>query len=208
MSNTINLDNDEKKVSYGFGLQFGQQIISNLFDGFDTTALFAGISDIIEKNKVQLSDAELNQAFETIQAKMQTQRAAQSEILAELGKTFLTENAKREGVSITASGLQYEILEAGTGAIPTAQSTVETHYHGTFIDGTVFDSSVERGETATFGVTQVISGWTEALQMMPIGSKWRIALPPELAYGDAGAPPAIPGGSTLVFEIHLVNIVS
>lgn len=207
MSNTTLLDTPEKKVSYGFGLQFGQQIVNNLFEGLDINAIFAGINDIVLKNAVQLSDAELNDAFGTVQEAMQKQRSAHAEKMAELAKTFLAENAKREGVHVTASGLQYEILEAGNGEKPGRNSTVETHYHGTFIDGTVFDSSIERGEPATFGVTQVISGWTEALQMMPTGSKWRIALPPELAYGDAGAPPAIPGGAALVFDIHLINIV-
>lgn len=204
---TITFDTPEKKVSYGFGLQFGQQIINNLFDGLDTAALFAGINDMVLKNKIQLSDEELNDAFGVVQDAMQAQRAEHAEKMAGLAKTFLAENAKREGVKVTPSGLQYEVLEEGTGEKPTKQSTVVTHYHGTFIDGTVFDSSVERGEPATFGVTQVISGWTEALQMMNTGAKWRIALPAELAYGDAGAPPAIPGGAALVFEIHLVNIL-
>jgi FKBP-type peptidyl-prolyl cis-trans isomerase FklB len=201
-------DTAEKKVSYGFGLQFGQQIQSNYFEGLDLSAVFAGVTDIIEKNTPQVSDADLNEAFGAIQEVIQKAQAEKSAKMVALAKTFLDENAKRDGVEVTASGLQYEVLETGTGEKPSAASTVVTHYHGTFIDGTVFDSSLERGEPATFGVTQVISGWTEALQMMTVGSKWRIALPSELAYGDAGAPPSIPGGAALVFEIHLLDIAA
>lgn len=208
MSNTIALDNDEKKVSYGFGLQFGQQLLRNQFDGLALDAVFAGITDIMEKHALQLSEAELNQAYSKVQQALQEKAVQQAKQMAELSLTFLRENAKREGVQVTESGLQYEILEEGSGEKPTADATVKTHYHGTFIDGTVFDSSIERGEPAEFGVGQVIRGWTEALQMMPVGSKWRLAIPAELAYGDAGAPPSIPGGAALVFDVHLLDIVS
>jgi FKBP-type peptidyl-prolyl cis-trans isomerase FklB len=206
MSNTI--DNDEKKVSYGFGLQFGQQLLRNQFDGFSLEAVVAGMTDILEKNEIQVSEAELNNAYTSVQQALQEKAAQQAKQMAELSLTFLAENAKREGVQVTESGLQYEVLEEGTGEKPSAESTVKTHYHGTFINGTVFDSSIERGEPAEFGVSQVIKGWTEALQMMPVGSKWRLAIPSELAYGDAGAPPSIPGGAALVFDVHLLDIVS
>ena len=115
-------------------------------------------------------------------------------------------NAQREEVTVTDSGLQYEVLESGSGGKPGPQSTVVTHYHGTLVDGTVFDSSVERGQPAEFGVNQVIPGWTEALQLMSVGDKWRIACPPQLAYGDQGAGDAIPPDTALVFEIHLIEI--
>ncbi len=118
----------------------------------------------------------------------------------------MTANAARDEVSTTASGLQFEVLESGSGESPNAKSTVVTHYHGTLIDGTVFDSSVQRGEPAEFGVHQVIPAWTEALQMMSVGDKWRIACPPELAYGEQGAGDAIPPNTALVFEIHLLEI--
>lgn len=202
-----NFSTPEKKVSYGFGLQFGQQIMNNLFDGLDLDAVFAGIADVVKKQPMQLGNEELNEAFETVQESMQKLRNEFAAQMAELSQTFLAENARREGVQVTPSGLQYEILEEGTGPKPGKHSTVVTHYHGTFIDGRVFDSSLERGEPATFGVTQVIAGWTEALQMMNTGAKWRIALPAELAYGDAGAPPSIPGGAALMFEIHLLEIL-
>ena len=202
-----NLDTPEKKVSYGFGLQFGQQIMNNLFDGFDLDAVFAGIADIVKQQPIKLDDEALNNAFETVQQAMQKQRAEFAEKMAELSKTFLEKNAKREGVQITSSGLQYEVLEEGAGPKPGETSNVVTHYEGTMIDGRVFDSSIQRGEPATFGVNQVIKGWTEALQMMNAGAKWRVAIPAELAYGDAGAPPSIPGGAALVFDIHLIEVL-
>lgn len=121
---------------------------------------------------------------------------------------FLTANAARAEVSTTDSGLQYEVLEAGSGDSPGARATVVTHYHGTLVDGTVFDSSVDRGEPAEFGVHQVIPAWTEALQMMSVGDKWRIACPPKLAYGEQGAGDVIPPNTALVFEIHLIEIKS
>ena len=124
------------------------------------------------------------------------------------GEQFLTANAARPEVTTTASGLQYEILEAGSGARPGPRSMVVTHYHGTLTDGTVFDSSVTRGEPAEFGVHQVIPAWTEALQLMPVGSKWRVACPPNLAYGARGAGGVIGPNATLVFDIHLLDIKS
>jgi len=122
------------------------------------------------------------------------------------GDNFRAENSARPEVTTLESGLQYEVLVAGTGAKPSAEDTVMTHYHGTLTDGTVFDSSVERGSPATFPVNRVIPGWTEALQLMGVGSKWRLVIPPELAYGDRGAGGAIPPNSTLVFEVELLEI--
>ncbi|CAA0117413.1 FKBP-type 22 kDa peptidyl-prolyl cis-trans isomerase [BD1-7 clade bacterium] len=205
--NTITLETDEQKVSYGFGLQFGQQLLRNKFDGLEAATVAQGIADILEENAVQISESDLNEAYANIQRVLQEKAETDAKKMSELGQSFLEENAKREGVQLTESGIQYEILEEGDGEKPTTDNTVKVHYHGTFMDGQVFDSSVERGEPATFGVTQVIAGWTEALQMMPTGSKWRLVLPPELAYGDAGAPPSIPGGAVLVFEVHLIDIV-
>ena len=121
-------------------------------------------------------------------------------------EAYLAENATREGVVITESGLQYEIVEAGDGAVPGADDTVEVHYRGTLIDGTEFDSSYSRGQTVSFGVGQVIAGWTEALQLMPVGSKWEVVIPSDLAYGDEGAGDAIPPASALVFEVEVLGI--
>ena len=126
---------------------------------------------------------------------------------AKAGQDFLAENAKRTEVVTLASGLQYEVITEGQGATPKASDTVKVHYHGTLIDGKVFDSSVQRGEPATFGVTQVISGWVEALQLMPVGSKWKLFIPSNLAYGAQGAGQAIGPHTTLVFEVELLDIV-
>lgn len=204
----ISFTSDEQRVSYGFGLQFGQQLQRNNFEGLDLAMVSAGIRDLFERNDIQVTDEELNQAFSNVQRQLQEKQEQKARQMAELGKSFLAENSKREGVITLENGLQYEVLENGNGATPNANSEVVTHYHGTFIDGTVFDSSVDRGEPATFGVSQVISGWTQALQLMKTGDKWRVFLPSHLAYGDMGAPPSIPGGAALVFEIHLIDIVA
>ncbi|NRB39053.1 MAG: FKBP-type peptidyl-prolyl cis-trans isomerase [Pseudomonadales bacterium] len=203
----VKLESNEEKVSYGFGLQFGQQLSRNNFDGLSVEAVAAGISDILSESEVQVSEEDLNAAYSVVQEAIQAKEAEKNKQMVELSKTFLDENAKRDGVITLESGLQYEILETGEGDKPGTDASVKTHYHGTFIDGKVFDSSVDRGEPATFGVTQVIAGWTEALQLMPTGSKWRLFIPSDLAYGDAGSPPSIPGGTALIFEIHLIEIV-
>lgn len=204
---TANLDTDEQKVSYGFGLQFGQQLIQNQFEGLDLDAVILGLQDVFLRKGSSIDQDTLNTAYETVGQKRKQAAEQQAKQMAELGHRFLEENAKREGVETTESGLQYEILESGNGPLPDKKSTVKTHYHGTFIDGQVFDSSVERNQPAEFGVTQVIKGWTEALQLMPVGSKWRLVIPSELAYGSAGSPPTIPPNSVLVFELHLMDIL-
>jgi FKBP-type peptidyl-prolyl cis-trans isomerase FklB len=200
------LSTDEQKVSYGFGLQFGQQLRRNHFEGLDLEAVKAGMQHWFEHEQAQLSEEELNPSYQVVQQRQQALAAELAEKRQALAEQFLQTNAAREEVSTTASGLQYEVLESGDGPSPGAQSTVVTHYHGTFVDGTVFDSSVERGTPAEFGVHQVIPGWTEALQMMSVGDKWRIACPPTLAYGEQGAGDAIPPNTALVFDIHLIAI--
>ncbi|MFT6276273.1 MAG: FKBP-type peptidyl-prolyl cis-trans isomerase FklB [Halioglobus sp.] len=202
----VELTSDEQKVSYGFGLQFGDQLLRNKFEGMELDVVLAGIQHWYNDQQAAISDAEINPSFEVIQNK---QKAVQAEVdgkRQELARLFMEKNAAREEVTTTASGLQYEVLESGSGASPTHSSTVVTHYHGTFVDGAVFDSSVERGDPAEFGVGQVISGWTEALQLMSVGDKWRIACPPELAYGEQGAGDSIPPNTSLVFEIQLIDI--
>ena len=139
---------------------------------------------------------------------MQAQQSQQAKGQASAGEAFLAENAQRAGITVSSSGLQYEILSAGSGDKPTLNSTVRTHYHGTLIDGTVFDSSVTRGEPAEFPVSGVIAGWTEALQEMAVGSKWRLYVPHQLAYGEQGAGGAIGPCAALVFEVELLAIVS
>ena len=202
----LELTTDEQKVSYGFGLQFGQQLRHNSFDGMDLEAVLAGVQHWYKHQQAALSDAEIGPSYQVIQQRQQAKAAELAKKGEELAKQFMVANAARDEVSTTDSGLQYEVLESGSGAKPGPQSTVVTHYHGTLLDGTVFDSSVERGEPAEFGVHQVIAGWTEALQLMCVGDKWRIACPPTLAYGEQGAGDSIPPNTALVFEIHLIEI--
>jgi FKBP-type peptidyl-prolyl cis-trans isomerase FklB len=202
----VELTTDEQKVSYGFGLQFGEQLRRNDFEGLDLAAVEAGIRHWYQHRQAALSDAELNPSYQVIQDRQQARAAELADKRQQLAEQFLQANAARDEVTTTDSGLQYEILESGGGASPGPESNVVTHYHGTFVDGTVFDSSVERGEPAEFGVHQVIPGWTEALQMMSAGDKWRIACPPRLAYGEQGAGDTIPPNTALVFEIHLIEV--
>ncbi|TWX53310.1 FKBP-type peptidyl-prolyl cis-trans isomerase [Colwellia hornerae] len=198
----------EQRVSYGVGRQLGDQLRNNPFKEFDVSAVQAGLADAIANSASQVSDEDLNAAFSVVSKKMQElEQAAAKEMSAE-GEKFLADNAKRDEVTVTESGLQYEVLATGDGEKPTAASTVRTHYHGTFINGDIFDSSVDRGQPAEFPIGGVIPGWTEALQLMTEGSKWRLYVPYHLAYGEQGSQGAIPPYSTLVFEVELLAIVS
>ena len=197
----------ETQASYGIGFQMGQQLQSNLFEGLDLDSVVAGLKDAFTGQAPQVDNDTLRDAFGEIHQRMQAAKAEQhKEAIAE-GENFLAENAKRDGVVTTESGLQYEVLTTGEGAKPTADSTVRTHYHGTLINGSVFDSSYDRGQPAEFPVGGVIKGWTEALQMMPVGSKWRLYVPHNLAYGEQGAGGAIAPYSTLVFDVELLDIL-
>lgn len=193
-----------KKVSYALGLSLGNNLLGSGVTTLDYAQMAKGIQDVMEQKEPEISYQEaqtiIGEFFQNLQAKMAEK--AQGE-----GKAFLEANAKRAEVTTLASGLQYEVLTKGEGAVPSAADSVKVHYHGTLIDGTVFDSSVSRGEPATFGVTQVISGWVEALQLMPVGSKWKLFIPSDLAYGAQGAGQAIAPHSTLVFEVELLDIV-
>ncbi len=203
----VELASDEQKVSYGFGLQFGDQLLRNRFEGMDLTAVVAGMQHWFNHQQAVLSDTELNPSYQVIQDRQKALAADEAAKRSGLAQQFIEANGARDTVSITDSGLQWEVLESGSsGVSPGPQSKVVVHYHGTFIDGSVFDSSVERGEPAEFGVHEVIPGWTEALQMMSVGDKWRIACPPELAYGEQGAGDVIPPGTALVFEVHLIEV--
>lgn len=203
----VELATDEQKVSYGFGLQFGDQLRRNQFEGLDLEAVMAGMQHWYNHQQSLIADGDLNPSYDAIKARQQALVEEVTLRRRELAEQYLRDNAGREAVTTTASGLQYEVLEAGSGAAPGPRSTVVTHYHGTFVDGTVFDSSVQREEPARFGVHQVIPGWTEALQLMCPGAKWRIVCPPALAYGDQGAGDSIPPGTALVFEIELLEIL-
>ncbi len=202
----MSFDTIEQRVSYGVGRQLGDQLSNNPFKEFDITAVQAGIADALAKAASQVSDEDLNEAFSVVSKKMQElEQAAAKEASAE-GEKFLADNAKRDEVTVTESGLQYEVITTGEGEKPAAESTVSVHYHGTFANGDVFDSSVERGQPAEFPVNGVIAGWTEALQLMTEGSKWKLTIPYDLAYGERGSQGAIPPYATLVFDVELLSI--
>ncbi|ARN74929.1 FKBP-type peptidyl-prolyl cis-trans isomerase [Oceanicoccus sagamiensis] len=197
----------EQRVSYGVGRQMGDQLASNPFEGLDINAVAEGVKDALNGAASAVDSELLRAAYEEINQRMQAQEAEKSKAMSAEGDAFLADNAKRDEVTVTESGMQYEVLVAGDGDKPEATSTVRTHYHGTLIDGTVFDSSVDRGEPTEFPVNGVIAGWTEALQMMGVGSKWRLYLPHQLAYGERGAGGAIGPYATLVFDVELIAIV-
>ncbi|MBL4583741.1 MAG: FKBP-type peptidyl-prolyl cis-trans isomerase [Pseudomonadales bacterium] len=197
----------EQQVSYGIGRQLGDQLNSNPFDGMSIEAVIEGVSDSLNHAANPIEPAVLDAAFKEISAHMQAQKTEKTMELAGEGEKFLAENAKRSEITVTESGLQYEIINAGDGEKPTASSTVRTHYHGTLITGKVFDSSYDRGDPAEFPVGGVIAGWTEALQMMEVGAKWKLYLPYQLAYGENGAGGDIGPYSALIFDVELLAIV-
>ncbi len=198
----------ESQASYGIGYQMGEQLASNPFDGLDVETVLTGLTDGFNRTQSQVDNNDLRAAFTEIHERMQAAKQEQFAGAVEEGIKFLEENGQREGIVITESGLQYEILTAGTGDMPTAASTVRTNYHGTLINGDVFDSSYERGQPAEFPVGGVIKGWSDALTMMPVGSKWRLYVPHDLAYGEQGAGGAIGPFSTLIFDIELLDIIA
>jgi FKBP-type peptidyl-prolyl cis-trans isomerase FklB len=193
-----------EKISYALGLSLGNNLLGSGISEINADKLTKGIQDVLNQNEPEMSleeaQAIITDYFDSLQANMSQQGISE-------GTAFLEANATREEVITTASGLQYEIMTVGTGATPTASDSVKVHYLGTTIDGKVFDSSVRRGEPTTFGVTQVISGWVEALQLMPVGSKWKLFIPSDLAYGAQGAGQAIAPHATLIFEVELLDIV-
>jgi FKBP-type peptidyl-prolyl cis-trans isomerase FklB len=203
------LDSDDQKASYGIGLNVGRQL-ADTRDRLDRQAFLRGVDDAIQGNEPALSGEEIQpilQAFgQEIQAAAQEARAAAAEENTAEGEAFLAENGAREEVTVTESGLQYEVLEEGTGATPTADDQVRVHYRGTLLDGTEFDSSYE-GEPRTFSAGGLIPGFTEALLMMKEGAHWKVAIPASLAYGPAGSAPAIGPNETLIFEIELIEVV-
>ena len=195
-------------VSYGIGRQMGDQLAADPFDGVNADAVAAGVIDALQGKESPVSQEQFAQAFQEMNEMLQAKQEELGKVAAEAGEKFLAENAEKDGIVVTESGLQYEIITEGSGEKPSAESTVSTHYHGTLIDGTVFDSSVERGQPAQFPVNRVIAGWTEALQMMPVGSKWRLYIPHNLAYGPQGSGGAIAPYSALIFDVELLEIVA
>jgi FKBP-type peptidyl-prolyl cis-trans isomerase len=197
-------------VSYAIGADIGGNLKRGKVDSLNVDLLAAGLADGLDST-LRLDEETLQGVMQAFMMKMQTrmkaEEAAKGEKSRLAGEEFLAENGKRTGVVTTPSGLQYEVITMGTGPKPQPTESVKVHYTGKLIDGTVFDSSVERGEPAVFGVTQVIPGWVEALQMMPVGSKWKVFIPSELAYGASGAPGGrIEPHSVLVFDMELLGI--
>nr|WP_312970062.1 FKBP-type peptidyl-prolyl cis-trans isomerase [Pseudomonas sp.] len=202
----LNLSTDESRVSYGIGRQLGGQLRDNPPPGVSLEAIVAGLTDAFSGVDSRVSEADLSASFKVIRDVMQAEAAAKAEAAAGAGKAFLAENGQREGITTLASGLQYEVISSGDGATPGRDDTVRTHYHGTLIDGSVFDSSYDRGQPAEFPVGGVIAGWTEALQLMKAGSKWRLYVPSELAYGAQGVGSIAPH-SVLIFDIELLDVL-
>lgn len=200
-------DSHELKASYGIGFNMGSQLLGQSFDGLDIQAVSQGLMDAFNKSELAVSQQDIEAAFQHVTQIMQAKQAEQAKDVIAAGEVYLKQNADKEGVVVTDSGLQYEVITEGSGEKPSVSSKVRTHYHGMLIDGTVFDSSVERGQPAEFAVNGVIKGWTEALQLMTTGSKWRLTIPYELAYGEQGAGAAIGPYSTLVFDVELLEIL-
>lgn len=201
--------NNQQKLSYAIGMSIGSDMKRQGID-LDIEQLSAGLAAAYTGEDARLDPEEMVKVLtdyqQEMQQKKQAEAAAQAADNKEAGSAYQAENAKKDGVKTTSTGLQYEIIKPGTGATPSATDTVKVNYRGSLIDGTEFDSSYKRGQPATFEVGKVIPGWTEALQLMQEGGKMRLVIPPELAYGDRGAPPVIAPGSTLVFEVELVEI--
>ncbi|MBD5368342.1 MAG: FKBP-type peptidyl-prolyl cis-trans isomerase [Bacteroides sp.] len=199
------------RISYALGLSMGNNFKASGITELNVKDFADGVAAVFYGSQPKMTydeaKAEIQAYFTEMQKKQEAAAAEMSAVNEKAGKEFLEENGKRAEVHITPSGLQYEVLTEGNGPKPTAQDRVEVHYTGKLIDGTVFDSSVERGAPATFGVTQVIPGWVEALQMMPEGSKWRLFIPSQLAYGPQGAGGVIGPNSTLIFDVELLKVV-
>ena len=204
-SPTAVVESVDQKVSYGIGYNMGSGLSRDSALTVDQAALIAGIADGLAKTKTRVSESELQAAFMAMQEKMNAVKLAAGEKQLATGNEYLAKNKAKPGVKVTDSGLQYEVLKSGSGPKPGPTNTVKVHYHGTLIDGTVFDSSVERNEPIEFSVTGVIPGWTEALQLMSVGDKWKLTLPGATAYGPRGKGD-IPPNAVLIFEVELLGI--
>jgi FKBP-type peptidyl-prolyl cis-trans isomerase len=207
-SQQIKLTTSADSAAYAIGVDLGNNIKKNLPEApggkdLNPQIILQAFATIMKGDSGLIASSKAGAITQSYFVKAQSMEGGKNK---EEGQKYLAENGKRAGVTTTASGLQYEVLKAGTGPKPTAENTVKVHYHGTTIDGKVFDSSVERGEPVTFGLGQVIKGWTEALSLMPVGSKWKIYIPSELGYGEQAAGPKIKPNSTLIFEVELISI--
>lgn len=194
----------DKKISYSLGMSVAQNLKTSGIEGLDVENFVNGFTATLNGESTEVTVQEMGQLLQTYFTELQEK---QTKAAKEVGEAFLAENAKKDGVVTLDSGLQYKILKEGNGIKPAATNQVKCHYHGTLIDGTVFDSSVQRNQPATFPVNGVIPGWVEALQLMPLGSKWQLFIPSDLAYGAQGAGQSIPPHTTLVFEVELLEIL-
>ncbi|MGM0522000.1 MAG: FKBP-type peptidyl-prolyl cis-trans isomerase [Pseudomonadota bacterium] len=201
-------ETDDERLAYSLGVTLGESMQADVED-LDIDAFSDGMRDVFAGNELALGEDEIAQALTSFQERAMQEREAETAAMAEAnqaeGETFLAENAQRDDVTVTDSGLQYEVLESGDGASPGAQDSVEVHYEGTLLDGSVFDSSLERGEPVTFRVNQVIEGWQEALQLMSVGDVWKLYIPSELAYGESGQGPIGPN-EVLIFNVELLDV--
>ena len=206
------MDNKElDRISYALGLSMGNNFKASGIQELDFAEFAAGVEAVFAGTKPKMTydeaKEEIRKFFTAMEERNQAEARKMADVNEKAGKDFLDQNGKRPEVKTTPSGLQYEVLTEGTGVMPSAADQVKVHYTGKLIDGTVFDSSVERGEPATFGVTQVIPGWVEALQMMKAGSKWRLYIPSALAYGPNGAGGVIGPNATLIFDVELLEVI-
>lgn len=203
------LKTEKDKISYSIGLDIGNKFKSQSID-IDTDVLAKGMKDALSGNKPLLTEIEVKEVMTAFQKDMMAKQAEKAKAAAEKngkeGIAFLAENKKKDGVKTTENGLQYKVIKAGNGPMPKLTDTVSVNYRGTLIDGAEFDSSYKRGEPATFPVNGVIKGWTEALQLMKVGSKWQLFVPSSLAYGERGAGGNIGPNATLIFEVELLSI--
>ena len=204
-------DQNFDRISYALGLSMGNNFRASGIETINVADFADGVAAVFSGKDLKMTydeaKEEIRKYFTAMQERQQAEAAKVGEQNRKLGEAYLADNAKRPGIVTTASGLQYEVLTQGDGPVPAATDQVKVHDTGRLIDGTVFDSSVERGEPATFGVTQVIPGWVEALQLMPVGSKWRLHIPSALAYGPNGAGGVIGPDATLIFDVELLEIV-
>ncbi len=199
----MELTNQMDSVSYSLGVSVANNLKSSGFEDINSNILANAFDAVFTENEVKISEDDANAIIQQYFTQMSERKSQQA---IEKGQSFLEENAQKEGVITTNSGLQYVVMVDGQGATPKATDEVTVHYHGTLIDGTVFDSSVDRGEPATFPVNGVIAGWVEALQLMPVGSKYKLFIPSDLAYGERGAGGSIGPNETLIFEVELLSI--
>ncbi|QZN94959.1 FKBP-type peptidyl-prolyl cis-trans isomerase [Symbiopectobacterium purcellii] len=204
---TPSYESVEAQASYGIGLQVGQQLQESGLEGLIPEALVAGLRDALAGNAPAVPVDVVHRALREIHERADAVRRENQQALAVEGQNFLADNAGKNGVNQTESGLQFRVLTQGEGAIPARQDRVRVHYTGRLIDGSVFDSSVQRGQPAEFPVSGVIPGWIEALTLMPVGSKWELYIPHNLAYGERGAGASIPPFSALIFEVELLEIL-